>query len=173
MAVTPILIALNAVIYFLQYFIYDPFGFGMYFGLNKLFFAGAYWQILTTMFLHGSFTHIIMNMAVLFQFGTIFERYLGGVKFLLLYMIGGVLTSLLSLSYLFINPTVNLVGASGAICVLLGFMANLDRYSRKGLIIALLLMSFAPLLLGINIAWYAHLFGFGIGYLAGYMRIFR
>lgn len=172
MLTTPVLIAINCVVYFLEYYVYNSDVFGMYFGLNELFFLGAYWQLLTTMFLHGSLMHLLMNMAVLYQFGMILERYLGGFKFILLYMGGGIVTSLLSLSYLaFAN--VNLVGASGAICVLLGFMANLDRYNRKGLFIAVILMSFAPLLLGVNIAWYAHIFGFGIGYLFGFLKVFR
>lgn len=130
MLTTPVLIAINCVVYFLEYYVYNNDVFGMYFGLNELFFLGAYWQLLTTMFLHGSLMHLLMNMAVLYQFGTILERYLGSFKFMLLYIGGGIVTSLLSLSYLaFAN--VNLVGASGAICVLLGFMANLDRYNRK------------------------------------------
>ncbi|QQF51683.1 rhomboid family intramembrane serine protease [Campylobacter fetus subsp. venerealis] len=172
MTATPFLIAINAVVYFLEYFVYNSRSFSIFFGLNELFFKGAYWQLITTMFLHGSLMHILMNMAVLYQFGMLLERYLGSVKFLLLYIVGGVITSALSLSYLMF-ANVNLVGASGAISVLLGFMANLDRYSRKGLIIAILLMSFAPLLLGINIAWYAHLFGFAIGYLAAFLKVFR
>ena len=65
---------------------------------------------------------------------------------------------------------VNMVGASGAISVLLGFLAFYDRASAKGLFIALMLMSFAPLLLGVNVAWYAHLFGFGVGFGAGFLR---
>ncbi len=172
MTATPFLIAINAVVYFLEYSVYNSRSFSIFFGLNELFFEGAYWQLITTMFLHGSLMHILMNMAVLYQFGMLLERYLGSVKFLLLYIVGGVITSALSLSYLMF-ANVNLVGASGAISVLLGFMANLDRYSRKGLIIAILLMSFAPLLLGINIAWYAHLFGFAIGYLAAFLKVFR
>ena len=40
---------------------------------------------------------------------------------------------------------------------------------RNGLILAILVMSFVPMLAGINIGWYAHLFGFGIGYLYAYL----
>jgi len=57
-----------------------------------------------------------------------------------------------------------LVGASGAISVLFGWIAYVDRFNRKGIFVAILLISFAPLLLGINIAWYAHLIGFGVGF---------
>ena len=68
------------------------------------------------------------------------------------------------------DELVNMVGASGAISVLLGFLAYYDRASGKGLLIALVLMSFAPLLMGVQIAWYAHLFGFGVGFSLAFLR---
>ena len=40
-------------------------------------------------------------------------------------------------------------------------------------IIVILLVSFAPLLMGVSVAWYAHLIGFGVGYLAGFLKVFR
>ncbi len=73
----------------------------------------------------------------------------------------------------FFFERINLVGASGAISVLLGFLAYIDRYNRKGLVIVILIVSFAPLLMGVNVAWYAHLIGFGIGYLAGFFKVLR
>ena len=166
------IIAINFIMYFLQYFVYNSFEFEILFGLNELFFAGAYWQIITSMFVHGSFMHIIMNMVVLYQFGSILERYLGWVKFGILYIVGGLITGFLSLGYLAFER-INLVGASGAISVLLGFLACIDRYNRKGLVIVILIVSFAPLLMGVNVAWYAHLIGFGIGYLAGFFKVLR
>ena len=144
-----------------------------YFGLNYLVFSGLYWQVITTMFMHANFLHLLMNMAVLYQFGSILEERLGSVKFGLIYIIGGILTSLLSLLYTYFAAKngimVNLVGASGAISVLLGFLAYVNPYMRNGLILAILVMSFVPMLAGINIGWYAHLFGFGIGYLYAYL----
>ena len=169
---TAAVIALNCAIYFLEYFVYNPYEFSIFFGLNELFFAGAYWQILTSMFIHGSFMHILMNMIVLYQFGMILERYLGWIKFGILYIFGGVITGFLSLGYLAFE-SVNLVGASGAISVLIGFLACIDKFNRKGLIIVILLVSFAPLLMGVSVAWYAHLIGFGVGYLAGFLKVFR
>ncbi len=48
------------------------------------------------MFLHGNLTHLILNMIVLFQFGRILETYLGALRFIFIYFIGGLLCSLLS-----------------------------------------------------------------------------
>lgn len=172
MRVTISLIVINFIVYFLGEFVFDKSIFFSYFGLNYFTFIGFYWQVLTTMFLHANFLHIAMNMAVLYQFGSILEKYLGSVKFALVYLIGGILTSLFSLIYTYFmlthNDTViNLVGASGAISVLLGLLAYLDPKIRQGLILAILIMSFAPMLAGINIGWYAHLIGFGLGFLYG------
>lgn len=144
-------------------------------GLNILFFKGAYWQILSSMFMHGNLTHLILNMIVLFQFGRILENYLGSLRFALLYFIGGLMCSILSafyvyFSFYYLSENINLVGASGAICVLMGYYAYLDKNSTKGLVVAILLMSFAPLLMGVNVAWYGHIFGFICGYFLAKMR---
>lgn len=169
--VTFILISLNFVIFaFENLFLGDESEFALYFGLNSYFFDGFYWQIFTTMFLHGSLMHVLMNMAVLFQFGSLLERRLGGAMFALLYLGGGTISGILSLTYLHFDDEVNLVGASGAICVLLGFWAYLDRQNAAWLFFALLLMSFAPMLLGLNVAWYAHIFGFFVGFGAARLR---
>jgi len=59
---------------------------------------------------------------------------------------------------------VNIVGASGAICVLLGVIAYFDERNAGGIFVAILIMSFAPMLMGVNVAWYAHIAGFVVGY---------
>ncbi|ECP6317140.1 rhomboid family intramembrane serine protease [Campylobacter jejuni] len=162
---TIFLIFLNILCYFL--ISYDYYNI---LGLNILFFNGAYWQLLSSMFLHGNLTHLILNMIVLFQFGRILETYLGALRFIFIYFVGGLLCSLLSVFYVYFDfkyfgENINVIGASGAICVLMGFYAVLDKNSTKGLIVAILLMSFAPLLIGINVAWYGHIFGFMCGYI--------
>ncbi len=65
----------------------------------------------------------------------------------------------------YFGENINVIGASGAICVLIGFYAVIDKNSTKGLIVAILLMSFVPLLMGVNVAWYGHIFGFMCGYI--------
>jgi len=159
LSISNILISINIVIFLLI----DP---SPIYGLNIYFYlSGLWWQPLSTMFFHADINHLFMNMAMLFIFGNMVEKEIGRLKFILIYFGGGILTSLLSsiiLITLFYNH--NLIGASGAISVLLGFYAFFDRYRRKGIFIALLIYSFAPLLMGMNIAWYAHLIGFLIGY---------
>ncbi len=47
------------------------------------------WQIITHMFMHGSFFHILFNMMTLYSFGPVLEQVLGQKKFLILYFAAG------------------------------------------------------------------------------------
>ncbi|MCE3075095.1 rhomboid family intramembrane serine protease [Chryseobacterium gwangjuense] len=47
------------------------------------------WQIITHMFMHGGYMHIIFNMLTLFSFGPILEQSLGEKKYLILYFLSG------------------------------------------------------------------------------------
>lgn len=168
------LIALNVIIFFIT-----PREYNALLGLNAFCFSeGFYWQILTTMFMHGGLAHLALNMIVLYQFGTILERYLGSWRFGALYLIGGLVCSFLSAIYVYYDTIhthtfINVVGASGAICVLMGYYAFVDKSSTRGLIVAILLMSFVPIFMGVNIAWYAHIFGFICGYALAKFQILK
>lgn len=141
-------------------------------GLNFLFLEyGLWYQPLSTMFAHGGIGHLLMNMFVLYQFGNMIEAYRGRIYFLVLYFIGGILTSLFSFAFLYIlELNHNLVGASGAICVLLGYIALVDHSQRKGILAWIILISLAPLLIGLPVAWYAHFIGFAIGWGMGMIK---
>jgi len=75
--------------------------------------------LFTSIFLHGSWEHLIGNMVFLALFGAALEKHLGRGWFLGLYIITGMLAGL-SHSALDFNSTVPLVGASGAISGLMG-----------------------------------------------------
>ena len=47
------------------------------------------WQIITHMFMHGGFWHILFNMYTLWMFGSVLERMIGERKFLIFYFICG------------------------------------------------------------------------------------
>jgi membrane associated rhomboid family serine protease len=74
---------------------------------------------LTSMFLHGGWAHLAGNMLYLYVFGNNVEDRLGRVRFLLFYLIWGLLATY---GYALINTgsTDTLVGASGAIAGVLG-----------------------------------------------------
>lgn len=143
------------------------------FGLNVLILqypTEFFYQLLSTMFTHGGIEHLLMNMLVLWQFGNLLEEYMGKKRFLLLYFLGGILTSIGTLLYMITtNDYVNVVGASGAISVMMGYFALKSPSHRQGIIIWMLLISFVPLLFGMGIAWYSHLIGFILGFIFGFI----
>ena len=76
------------------------------------------WTLLTYMFLHAGFGHLLFNMLGLYFFGPRVESRLGGRRFLGLYLTSGLVGALLSLA----TPYARIVGASGAVFgVMLGF----------------------------------------------------
>ena len=166
---TNILIIITVLMYVIQ--INIPKG-GLLFGLNLYFLVyDFWWQPLSSMFAHGGIAHLGMNMFVLWQFGNLIERFRGAKELVALYLISGLLTSILSFSYIFyLDNQVNLVGASGAICALLGYVAYYDKAQRSGIITWVLLISVAPLLIGLPIAWYAHFIGLAIGFIYALIR---
>ncbi len=163
---TNILIGLTVLMYIVQ--INIDYG-SLYMGLNGFFLEhGFWWQPLSSMFAHGGIGHLGMNMFVLYQFGNLIEKYRGVKTFLILYLVGGLLTSVMSFVFMFsIGLNHNLVGASGAICVLMGYVALVDKSQRKGIITWVLIISVAPLLIGLPIAWYAHFIGLAFGFIVG------
>ncbi len=60
---------------------------GLHFFLSEDFHL---WQLVTYMFMHGGFMHILMNMFMLWMFGMVMENVWGGKKFLLYYMVCGI-----------------------------------------------------------------------------------
>lgn len=72
-----------------------------------------YWRLLTAVFLHGSLSHLALNAIALYWFGTIVEMRLGRMRYLVLYLVSGLMGNVLSL--MGGNPISMSVGASGAI----------------------------------------------------------
>ncbi len=77
-------------------------------------------QLLTSMFLHGGWLHIIGNMAYLRVFGDDIEEVLGGFMYLLFYLGAGIVASLTHIFLSGPESTIPAVGASGAIAGVMG-----------------------------------------------------
>jgi len=75
------------------------------------------WQLATYMFLHAGLLHILFNMLALWWFGSELERAWGTRKFLRFYFFCGIGAGICVVigNYLFGNPAIATVGASGAI----------------------------------------------------------
>ena len=82
---------------------------------------GQYYRLFTSMFLHFGVEHLFNNMLVLFFLGDNFERDVGKVKFVIIYLLTGLGASVLSCAYNYIKGEVVVsAGASGAIFGVIG-----------------------------------------------------
>jgi len=86
------------------------FGLTPYLVIRKLFL----WQVVTYLFLHGDFFHILFNMFALWMFGSELERHWGSREFLKFYLITGIGAGLFSV-VLEPNSLIPTIGASGAV----------------------------------------------------------
>jgi len=88
-----------------------------------------YLPFLTSMFLHGGFLHIIMNMWFLYIFGDNIEDRLGHIRYLVFYLFCGAAAGLI---HLFTNWSSNIptIGASGAISGVMGAYLLLHPRSK-------------------------------------------
>lgn len=139
---------------------------------------------LSNMFLHGGWLHLISNMWFLFIFGDNVEDRLGHVRYLLFYLLCGLMANL---THFLTNPssTVPVVGASGAIAGVMGAYLLLFPYAKVLTFIPIFFLPYfielpallfllawfiAQLFSGIfslgalghsaSIAWWAHIGGF-------------
>ena len=77
------------------------------------------WRLFTYMFLHGDLFHLLMNMFVLYMFGSQLERVWGRRRFLRYYLLSGIGAGLFTLLPLPAFFYANHIGASGAVYGLL------------------------------------------------------
>ncbi|HEY5920887.1 MAG TPA: rhomboid family intramembrane serine protease [Kofleriaceae bacterium] len=83
---------------------------------------GEWWRLVAAMFLHASWLHLAMNVLGLLWFGPFVERFIGRVRFGLIYVAGGiggfaVLAAIVALGW---RDTTLALGASGAVMALIG-----------------------------------------------------
>jgi len=149
----------------------------VFLGLQPAAFLNRPWTLLTNIFVHAGFWHILGNMITLFFFGRFFARLVGDGRFLLVYFGGGILGSIF---FLILGPSYSIaVGASGAIFALAGALVVMMP-NMKVLVyfivpmplwlVVLLFFIIWPFIFGLslNIAWQAHLGGLIAGLIAGY-----
>jgi membrane associated rhomboid family serine protease len=145
-------------------------------------------SIFSSMFLHGSWFHIISNMWVLLIFGDNVEARMGGFRYLIFYLLSGIAAGLLQ-SYVLPSSAVPMIGASGAVAGVLGAYLILFPSSRVASLVPILFIFtlveipafvfllfwfFSQLYSGLfpvegggasGIAWWAHIGGFLFGVL--------
>lgn len=150
-------------------------------------------SLLTSMFLHGNWFHLIGNMWFLWVFGSHLEEAMGGARYLAFYLISGVASALVQLA-VSLGSSIPTVGASGAIAGIMGAFLLLYPRARVITIIffifittveipaAFMLLYWFVIQLvsglgsltvrtqGQGIAWFAHVGGFVAGLL--FVRFF-
>ncbi len=88
-----------------------------------------YWRLITSIFIHIGFIHLFLNNYALWIIGQEIEQIYGSARFVVLYLVTGVVGSMGS--YIF-NPQATSAGASGAIFGLFGVMATFAfKYRRE------------------------------------------
>ena len=88
---------------------------------------GQYYRLFTGMFLHGSIFHLIFNSYALYVIGSQIESFLGKFKFLIIYLAGGLMGSLFSITF---NGNTASIGASGAFFGLMGALVYFGYHYR-------------------------------------------
>ncbi len=92
---------------------------------------GQYWRIFTAMFLHFSILHIGLNMLSLFFIGPAVELFYGKWRYLVLYLVSGIVGGIAS--YLFLPADYLAAGASGAIFGIFGALGAFYFVNRRAL----------------------------------------
>ncbi len=147
------------------------------------------YTIITSMFAHSSFFHIVGNVIFLFLLGTALESRIGKARFAAVYFVSGIVATLFAgLIFLQTTPNIFLLGASGAISGLVGALLVLYPNDEIPMIIWIIFLPkvkviwaaaswfiFSVLLVFIGdlygssgISWEAHVGGFLAGILIGW-----
>lgn len=121
------------------------------------------YTILTAMFMHASWLHIIGNMVFLWAFGPEIEDAMGGARYTLFYLVGGAVAMLAQVAFA-PHSTVPNLGASGAIAAVMGaFIVTYPRDRIRSLlfIAVFVKVAYIPAVLLIGVWFVLELFSAG------------
>jgi membrane associated rhomboid family serine protease len=166
--VTTFLIAINILVYLYEFWLWmvDPYSLNHFMDVYSL--RPAYFHIenvLTAMFVHANWMHVLGNMLFLWVFGDNVEDILGHAKYLAFYLICGFVAAM---AQVLMDPSsrVPMVGASGAIAGVMG--AYLMKFPRSHVVMLtwfLLIFTFElP-------AWLMLVYWFGLQLFGGFGSI--
>ncbi|MFZ7947035.1 MULTISPECIES: rhomboid family intramembrane serine protease [Bacillaceae] len=172
--IVSIIVAIHIVLYLLtilpifpNYWFFENFS-----GVNLYIMEGEYWRLITPIFMHSGFPHMLFNSFSLVLFAPALERMLGGGRFLFVYLLSGLIAN--AATFLLEPLTYTHVGSSGAIFGLFGyyiaiiiFRKHLLSKQNSQIILTLCAVSLIMTFLQPNINITAHLFGLLGGFLLG------
>ena len=161
--VTGLIILVNVVVFALELWGGEPFV-TKWSAIPADITAGHHWiTVLTAMFMHASWSHIIGNMVFLWAFGPEIEDAMGPLRYLAFYLLGGVVAMLAQVAA---SPgsTVPNLGASGAIAAVMGgFLVTFPRDRIRSLLVIFLFVrvTFVPAALLIGVWFLMQLLSLG------------
>ena len=125
-------------------------------------------RLFTSMFIHANIAHIAFNLFALAYLGGYAERAIGVPRYVLVYLISGIVAALfhgIIASYILHNGDVVLIGASGAISGVLGIAAAAGNYRAYYWLIIQIVFAVIGSVSALPIAFSAHVGGFIAGVL--------
>jgi membrane associated rhomboid family serine protease len=114
MSITLTLIAINAAVSIAAFYNQRIMEIGLFMPFRTVR-QNSWYELITSGFLHGGYTHLLFNMITLFFFGPILEQAIGQGHFIILYFSGLIASSIPSLIKHKNNPDYATIGASGAV----------------------------------------------------------
>lgn len=124
--------------------------------------------LITSIFMHGGIAHVLGNMLYLWIFGDNIENVLGHFKYLIFYLLCGVIASLTHVFVVYIfgqNDLIPVLGASGAISGIMGAYLRLFPFRKVKVLFIIFIIRFpAYLVLGL---WILLQISDGVGMLGG------
>jgi len=142
-------------------------------------------RLLTALFIHADWLHLVGNLLFLMIFGLSAERALGSRRFLAVFLLGGALANLAG-ALMLANASAPIIGSSGAVSAIVGAYFALFPRARLGLVLPLglflefvripaaaligfwillqVLFTFAGPAFG-AVVWWTHIAGFAVGIL--------
>lgn len=143
-----------------------------------------WYTIVTNIYTHFEFSHLIGNSIYLLIGGILLERYTTVTRYHIFFILSGSFGALseILISYYIFEIDTGVIGASGAIFAIFGYLItssfrrhlfeNYDVSFFKKIILTIILIFCVVLMsLGDNIAIYAHIFGFIFGMIAGRINL--
>ena len=178
--VTAALIVINVIVYFLMSAIGDTENTQFLLSHGAFYYPlaqdGEWWRVFSSMFMHAGLYHLINNMIMLAAVGFTVEEELGSIKYAIVYFVGGIGGTALSVWYEMGQGSYSVdVGASGCIMAVFAALAavalrnrrNFDKGAGIRMLIVLAIMVFGNMGPGIN--WMAHLGGAITGLILGFI----
>jgi membrane associated rhomboid family serine protease len=123
------------------------------------YYLGQWYRLFTSIFIHYSFFHILLNMISLLIIGRLVEPVLGRWRYLALFLVAGLGGSVAC--YIFTGPIAQSAGASGAIFGLFGayfVIARRARADTSGILVLIAINLFYSFV-DTSISWQAHIGG--------------